>query len=191
MRNYRATIYTFAIILLNSSPLQAATEFVVVAKILSNDDHGIIVRSNGEAYQIEKGVGCLSFWRYEGKQVLVVSPGMFLGVGSKLVLPDDNQECRIWDSKELGRWQPSAPKVRRLVAGRGSQPSSNCIDSHWLQKVANDGQLLILEDRSTWKVSPVDAIHTMLWLPTQNVLVCGNRIINGSDGKAVRAVRLK
>jgi hypothetical protein len=178
-------------LVLGDASLHAASEFVFVAKILSNDDHGIIVRSNGDAYQIEKGVGCLSFWRYEGKQALIVSPGMFLGVGSKLVLPDDSQECRIWDSKELGQWQPATPKTRRPSTGRGPQSSSNCIDGHWVQSVTNDGQLLVLEDRSVWEVDPVDAIHTMLWLPTQNVLVCGNRIINSNDGKAVRAVRLK
>ena len=38
----------------------AGTEFVTVVKILSNDDYGIIVRGNGNAYQIEKGIGCLS-----------------------------------------------------------------------------------------------------------------------------------
>lgn len=29
---------------------------------------------------IEKGVGCLSLWRYEGKIVLITSSGIFLGV---------------------------------------------------------------------------------------------------------------
>jgi hypothetical protein len=56
------------------------------------------VRSNGNVYLINKGVGCLSLWRYEGKRVLIDSPGLFLGVGSKLLIPDANQECRIWNS---------------------------------------------------------------------------------------------
>ena len=77
----------------------ASAEWVYVEKVLSNDDNGIIVRANGEAYQIEKGTGCLSFWRYEGRRVLVSSPGMFLGAGSELILPDADQKCRIWDSK--------------------------------------------------------------------------------------------
>jgi hypothetical protein len=171
----------------------AATEFVTVVKILSNDDHGIIVRSNGDAYQIEKGVGCPSFWRYEGKQVLVSSPGLFLGVGSELILPDDNQRCRIWDSKELGRWggasteQPSKPS-KRVPPKTGSR---NCIDGHWISSVSGDGQIVVLEDRSVWEIDAVDAIDTMLWLPTENVLICGSRMINSSNGKAVRATRLK
>lgn len=171
----------------------AAAEFVAVVKILSNDDHGIIVRSNGDAYQIEKGVGCLSFWRYEGKQVLVSSPGLFLGVGSELILPDDNQKCRIWDSKELGQWggtsteQPSKPSKRAPP----KPASRNCINGHWIASVSGNGQIVVLEDRSVWEIDAVDAIDTMLWLPTENVLICGSRMINSSNGKAVRATRLK
>ena len=169
-----------------------ASEFVTVVKILSNDDHGIIVRSNGDAYHIEKGVGCLSFWRYEGKQVVVTSPGVFLGVGSELILPDENQKCRIWDAKELGPWGGSSTKE----PSRPSRPPpkaspDRCIDGHWISSVSNNGQIVVLEDRSVWEVDAVDAIKSMLWLPTQKVLICGNRMINNSNGKVVRAVRLK
>ena len=176
-----------------SAPAWAGVEFVTVVRILSNDDHGIIVRSNGNAYQIEKGVDCLSFWRYEGKQVLVSSPGTFLGVGSSLILPDENQKCRIWDSKELGQWdgtgsdRPSTPSRSggaKIVAGK-------CIDGHWISSVSGDGQIVVLEDRSVWEINVIDAIETMLWLPTDNVLICGNRMINGSNGKAVIANRIK
>lgn len=40
---------------LTTSQVCAASEFIFVAKILANDDQGIIVRSNGEAYHIKKG----------------------------------------------------------------------------------------------------------------------------------------
>jgi len=73
------------------------SEYVHVRKVM--DDNAVVVRRNGSTYLIEKGVGCLSLWRLEGKQVIVSSPGLFLGVGSKLVLPDLNQECRVWNSK--------------------------------------------------------------------------------------------
>lgn len=89
----------------------ASAEWVYVAKIFSNDNQGIIVRANGDAYQIEKGTGCISFWRHEGKRVLISSPGLFLGVGSELILPDVDQKCRIWDSKSLGQWSSSPPKA--------------------------------------------------------------------------------
>ena len=87
----------------------ASEEWVYVEKVLSNDDIGIIVRANGDAYQIEKATGCISFRRYEGKHVLVNSPSIFLGIGSALILPDVDQKCRIQDSKFLGRWSTSTP----------------------------------------------------------------------------------
>lgn len=78
----------------------ARAEYVYVQKTI--DDQAIIVRKNGDAYLIEKGVGCLSLWRYEGKIVLINSPGIFLGVGSELLIPERNQKCRIWNSEYLG-----------------------------------------------------------------------------------------
>jgi hypothetical protein len=100
-----------------------------VAKVFSNDDKGIIVRSNGEAYKIEKGVGCLSFWRYEGKHVLISSPGMFLGVGSGLILPDADQKCRIWNSESLGPWtypSPKSPQTREKANLLSKKEILNC-----------------------------------------------------------------
>lgn len=81
------------------TPAIAATEAVHVTNAM--DDKAIITRQNGDSYLIEKGVGCLSLWRYEGKTVLIVSPGLFLGVGSKLLIPGLDQECRIWNSELL------------------------------------------------------------------------------------------
>jgi len=103
-RRYVPSLYVLIALGLFSPCTIAATEWVYVAKILDDDDKGIIVRKDGNGYQIEKGAGCLSFWRYEGKQVLISSPGLFLGVGSRLLLPEAGQECRIWDSEDLGTW---------------------------------------------------------------------------------------
>lgn len=79
----------------------ASVEEVYVSKVLDNDDKAIIQRDNGETYLIEKGVGCLSLWSFEGRKIIIQSPGIFLGVGSSIVLPNRNQECRIWDSKQM------------------------------------------------------------------------------------------
>jgi len=57
----------------------AGTEYVTVIKVLDDNDKGIIERRNGERWLIEKGVGALSFWRFEGKKVLIHSPGLFCG----------------------------------------------------------------------------------------------------------------
>lgn len=79
----------------------ASIEYVTVIKVLEDDDKGIIERRNGERWLIEKGVGAISFWRFEGKQVLIHSPGLFCGVGSKLILPDLGQEAHIWDAERI------------------------------------------------------------------------------------------
>jgi hypothetical protein len=113
----RAVLYLFvslSLMIVSQHTAYASAEWVYVGKVFSNDDKGIIVRSNGEAYQIEKGVGCLSFWRYEGKRVLISSPGLFLGVGSELILPDAGQKCRIWDSESLGQWTTPSPKSPQI-----------------------------------------------------------------------------
>ncbi|HEX2924081.1 MAG TPA: hypothetical protein VHS28_08655, partial [Chloroflexota bacterium] len=77
------------------------TEWVYVHSIDDSHDTAIIERANGELWLIEKGVGCLGLWRYEEKNVLILSPGLFAGVSSQIILPDGSGQCRIWDSKEL------------------------------------------------------------------------------------------
>jgi hypothetical protein len=92
--------------LASSGPSEAGSEWVYVSEVLSDGDQAIIIRRSGESYLIEKGIGCLSLWRSEGKQVLVTSPGLFLGVGSELVLPDQDQQCRIWSAEALDIVRP-------------------------------------------------------------------------------------
>ncbi len=84
-----------------SAPIQNA-EYVTVVKVLQDGDKAIIRRQNGQLWMIEKGAGAISLWRYEGKPVLIHSPGLFCGVGSKLLLPEISQEARIWNAEQLG-----------------------------------------------------------------------------------------
>jgi hypothetical protein len=90
----------------------AGAEYVTLIKVLDNEDQGIIERRNGERWLIEKGVGALSFWRFEGKKIIVNSPGIFCGVGSKVILPDVDQQARIWNAEQIdgGGAAPVAPK---------------------------------------------------------------------------------
>jgi hypothetical protein len=90
----------------------AGAEYVTLVKVLANDDQGIIERRNGERWLIEKGVGALSSWRFEGKQTIINSPGLFCGVGSKVILPDVDQQARIWSAEQIdaGGAAPAAPK---------------------------------------------------------------------------------
>lgn len=94
-------------ILLNAVVAYGGAEYVTVIKVLNNDDKGIIERQNGEKWLIEKGVGALSFWRFEGKQVIIYYPGTFCGVGSKVIIPDMGQEARIWNAERVEGGSPS------------------------------------------------------------------------------------
>lgn len=53
------------------------------------------------------------------------------------------------------------------------------------------GKLIKLEDGSIWEVDAVDTVDSMLWLPTEDVLVCGDRLINTESGGKVGVKRLK
>jgi hypothetical protein len=99
-----------------SSFSYAGTEYVTLIKVLDDDDKGIIERANGERWLIEKGVGALSFWRFEGKKILIHSPGLFCGVGSKIILPDVDQEARIWNAEQIDFGETAtAPTVQANV----------------------------------------------------------------------------
>ena len=314
-----------------------------VARILSNDDGALLVRNDGEGYLVELGVGCLSIWRYEGRKVLVVSPGLFLGIGSELLLPEDAQKCRIWNSSYVGpisvnsgrqstviteSWSSGPPiaevlraaqrqqkeKLRlflamqevashlspeetaeilaalnsgdlkladRLISGatlgssgvdpaatiaaqaalellgydpgpldgkfgsrtsmavarfqedfglpqsgqldvgtrqrlvselisrsQGAQgarsisqaiteptlaaaPMAGCGGDHWIASVLGGGELIRLEDGTIWQVDALDRIESMLWLPTENVVICGSTLINTDTGEKVHAHKIR
>ena len=85
-----------------SAPVFAGAESVLLVKVLQDDDKLIIQRRNGDRWIITKGIGALSTYRYEGRMVIINSPGLFCGIGSSLVLVDEGQEARIWDAEEIG-----------------------------------------------------------------------------------------
>ncbi len=80
---------------------RSPVEAVALLKVMDSNCRAIIQRRNGEMYLIEYGVGVISIWRYEGKAVLINSPGLFCGVGSSIILPDADQKARIWNAEEI------------------------------------------------------------------------------------------
>ena len=79
-------------------------EEVYVADSRTNDDRAILIRASGESYIVEKGHGCVSLWRYAGRSVLVISPGRFLAMGSKVVIPQSHQQCSVWMLRRDPLW---------------------------------------------------------------------------------------
>lgn len=79
----------------------AGAEYVGVVGVYQTKSMVQIVRRNGEEWLLTYGVGCLSLWKYDGKTIVIEYPGLFGGVGGSIILPEDNQTCRIWNSEQL------------------------------------------------------------------------------------------
>ena len=85
-------------------------------------------------------------------------------------------------------------KSRSADAPQGGGRStvfSGCETGHWIESVAADGQIIKLEDGSIWEIDAVDAIDSALWLPTTDVVVCGDKLINTEDNETVSARRIR
>lgn len=50
----------------------------------------------------------------------------------------------------------------------------------WITRVENGGRIVVLSDGSRWGIQPLDVIHTMLWLPVDDVTVTAARVPSGS-----------
>lgn len=113
------------------------------------------------------------------------------------------------DAKRLDGWAPtkaeaSKPKADmppkldhptkpvRTGPSRTTAPrDTDCEDGHWVENVIADGEFVALEDGSLWQVGPLDRIDTQLWLATEDVLLCGTRLINTDTGDAVEVIRVR
>jgi len=84
------------------------------------------------------------------------------------------------------QYAAKAPQVH----GRRSS-ASECESGHWVESVSGDGQIVKLEDGSIWEVNAVDAITTMLWLPTTDIVACDDKLINTDDNESVEATRIR
>lgn len=82
-----------------------------------------------------------------------------------------------------------APRQKRAP---GRRPGlSGCESGHWVDSVSSDGQIVKLEDGSIWEIDPVDAIDSMLWLPTTDIIACDDKLINTDDNETVSAQRIR
>jgi len=86
-------LVVIALVLLHALSAVAAAEYVLVQKVI--DDQAIIIRLNGAVYLIDKGIGCLSLWRYEGRRVIIDSPGIFSWY--RLTTRDSERRSRMSD----------------------------------------------------------------------------------------------
>ncbi len=69
--------------------------------------------------------------------------------------------------------------------------TAGCESGHWIVSVSDNGQIIKLEDGSIWMVDTVDAIDSMLWLPTTDIIACDDKLINVDDNETVTATRIR
>ncbi|NID06834.1 hypothetical protein HBF26_18250 [Luteibacter jiangsuensis] len=69
--------------------------------------------------------------------------------------------------------------------------ASACDSGYWVQSVADDGGIIVLNDGTIWEVSSIDKIDSALWLPMTEVVVCDDKLINVDDNETVEATRIK
>jgi hypothetical protein len=72
-----------------------------------------------------------------------------------------------------------------------SAASSDCEDGHFLWENLADGKILKLEDGSVWKVSSYDAVTSMTWSTSDDIVICDGKLINVDDSEEVEATRIR
>lgn len=69
---------------------------------------------------------------------------------------------------------------------------NNTGTKHWIKSKSSDGSTITLEDGSVWQVDPINRIDTILWLPTENVLILDqNTLLNIDQKQKVSAKRIR
>ena len=78
-----------------------------------------------------------------------------------------------------------------LLALTFGSPAIACDSGHWIEEVSSNGAIVVLEDGSVWSIAFGDQSDTSLWLPTTDVTVCEDKLINTEDGEVAEAQRLR
>ena len=66
-----------------------------------------------------------------------------------------------------------------------------CEADHWIDKVSDDGGIVILEDGSVWLIDPVDRATTITWTEIDDVAACVDRLINTDEREVARARQIR
>ncbi len=69
--------------------------------------------------------------------------------------------------------------------------ANDCDKGHWVQKNTSDGEIVTLEDGSTWEIAPTDRGYTVKWIPGTKITACQAKLINADGGEAAEAIRIK
>jgi len=118
----------------------------------------------------------------------VMTPEQLKNTGVAGLKPDQRKALDLWLNEYTARVIKVTLKSRqdKAKAYAGVGPG------HWVKKVIDRGNMVLLEDRSLWEVAAIDRINTMLWLPITSITVTEARVpvgefkyvlINTDDGE--------
>ena len=112
----------------------------------------------------------------------------------QLLTAEDAQ--RVRQAEEAAASRRQVPLAQSPAPRTGSSRSrrsgpAGCEAGPWVNSVSDGGRIVILQDGSVWEIDPIDRIDTMLWLPTTDVIVCDDRLINTDDNETASGRRLR
>lgn len=66
-------------------------------------------------------------------------------------------------------------------------------EEDWIKSKSANGSVIIFGMDSVWEVDPIDRLNSMLWLPTDDVLICDEEgiLINRNSGEKVGARQIR
>jgi len=98
------------------------------------------------------------------------------------------------EEKRLEMQEKQYKEETPLPPKRHSQIYLGANSKHWISKKIDGGEFIKLEDGSLWKISLIDKINTMLWLPIEDVVVTESenplypyKLINTDSGNTADA----
>lgn len=113
--------------------------------------------------------------------------------GSPFIVLRNKAGDSIWQAPP-GQFASSSRWSKPTFRSSSGSTYHSIGDNHWIKSKSNDGNIIILEDGSTWEVSPLDRIDCILWLPLTDIVVAESnnplypyRLINSDDGETVEA----
>lgn len=77
--------------------------------------------------------------------------------------------------------------TKGIVKTKKYLQSNGCETGHWVASVLSDGEIVKLEDGTTWKIDDADTIDSILWLVTDDITVCNGKLVNTDDESSVGA----
>ena len=167
---------------------QPSTAATVIYRFRPSEEFKVIGYENGEWLKVRfsNGVGYVE----EVKATPSVSTTREMGIREYPNAPSQKPpeivkpKSRPEDTYNKALEELSKQRPNRLG-------TSQCEEGHWVSSVTDDGGIIILEDGSVWEIDAGDTVDTALWLATEEIIICGDRLINTDNSETAHATRLK